>query len=132
MTMTQEERISKLEGAYEVLAVVAANMVTKDELRAAIEGQKEATQAAIEGQKEATQAAIEGQKEATQAAIEGQKEATQAAIEGQKEATQAAIGRLRAEVMAEIRASELRITLWNLGAIFTAATIIIAVIKLWP
>ena len=41
MTMTQDERISRLEGAFEVLSVVAANMVTKDELRSAIDGQKE-------------------------------------------------------------------------------------------
>ena len=42
MTMTQDERISRLEVAFEVLSVVAANMVTKDELRSAIDGQKEA------------------------------------------------------------------------------------------
>lgn len=37
MTMTQEERISRLEGAYEVLGTMAENMVTKDELRASVE-----------------------------------------------------------------------------------------------
>lgn len=37
MTMTQEERISRLEGAYEVLITMAENMVTKDELRASVE-----------------------------------------------------------------------------------------------
>ena len=51
MTMTQEERISRLEGAFEVLSVVAANMVTKDELQAAIEGQRAATEAAVGGQR---------------------------------------------------------------------------------
>ena len=49
MTMTQDERISRLEVAFEVLSVVAANMVTKDELRSAIDGQKEATQAQMQG-----------------------------------------------------------------------------------
>ena len=37
MTMTQEERISRLEGSYEVLVTMAENMVTKDELRASVD-----------------------------------------------------------------------------------------------
>lgn len=37
MTMTQEERISRLEGSYEVLVAMAENMVTKDELRASVD-----------------------------------------------------------------------------------------------
>ena len=49
MTMTQDERISRLEGAFEAFSFMAANMVTKDELRAALEGHREATQAAISG-----------------------------------------------------------------------------------
>ena len=49
MTMTQDERISRLEGAFEALSIMVANMVTKDELRAALDGHREATQAAING-----------------------------------------------------------------------------------
>ena len=34
MTMTQEERLSRLEASYEILSTVAINMVTKDEMQA--------------------------------------------------------------------------------------------------
>ena len=88
MTMTQEERISRLEGAYESIALVASTMVTKDELRASIEGLRAENQATAEG--------------------------------------------LRAEIRAQIREAELRSTRWNIGAVFTAATIIVAVLKLLP
>ena len=37
MTMTQEERISRLEGAYDAISVIVTNMVTKDELRSTAE-----------------------------------------------------------------------------------------------
>ena len=49
MTMTQDERISRLEGAFEALSILVANMVTKDELRAGLDGQRAETRALIEG-----------------------------------------------------------------------------------
>ena len=49
MIMPQDERISRLEGAFEALSIMVANMVTRDELRAAPDGHREATQAAIAG-----------------------------------------------------------------------------------
>ena len=48
MTMTQEERISKLEGAFETFSMVVANMVTKDELRASVETLRAENQATAE------------------------------------------------------------------------------------
>ena len=49
MTMTQDERISRLEGAFEAISVMVANMVTRDELRAGLDGHRAETRALIEG-----------------------------------------------------------------------------------
>ena len=65
-TTTQDEGLSRLEGAIEILTTVATNMVTKDELRSAIEG----SQASIEGLRAGTQASIERLRAETQAYIE--------------------------------------------------------------
>ena len=49
-----------------------------------------------------------------------------------KDELQVSIEKLRAEMRAEIRAAELRITRWTVGSIFTASAIIIAAMKLLP
>ncbi|MDE2778410.1 MAG: hypothetical protein OXI91_01865 [Chloroflexota bacterium] len=76
-TGSHEERISRLEGAFEMFATVVNNMVTREE-------------------------------------------------------HQASIGALRQEMRAEIQAAELRLTRWIVGSAFSTATLVIAVIKLWP
>ena len=48
MTMTQDERISRLEGAFETFSMVVANMVTKDELRASVETLRAEQQGSVE------------------------------------------------------------------------------------
>lgn len=110
MTMTQEERTSRLEGAFEMFAAAMSTMVTKDELRASIEGLRAENRAMYEGLRAENRAAIEGLRAENRAAIEG----------------------LRAEMQAEIHAAELRIIRWNVGAIIGAATVIIAALKLLP
>ena len=117
MTMTQEERISRLEGAFEAFSVVAATMVTKEELRASIEG---------------TQASIDGLRAETTASIDGLRAENHATAEGLRLETRATAETLRAEIRAQIREAELRSTRWTVGAVFTASTIVIAVLKLWP
>ena len=49
-----------------------------------------------------------------------------------KDELQVSIEKLRAEMRAEIRAAELRITRWTVGSIFAASAIIIAAMKLLP
>ena len=88
MAMTHEERLSRLEGAFEMFAAVVNNMVTREELRASIEGLRAEMHASMDS--------------------------------------------LRAEMRAEIREAELRIIRWNIGTVFGAATLIVAVLKLWP
>ena len=121
MTMTQEERTSRLEGAFEMFAAAMSTMVTKDELRASIEGLRAENRAMYEGLRAENRAAIEGLRAENQAIYEGLRAENRAAIEG-----------LRAEMQAEIRAAELRIIRWNVGAIIGAATVIIAALKLLP
>ena len=138
MTMTQDERISRLEGAFEALSIMVANMVTKDELRAELNGHREAIQAALDG--EATQAALDGHKEATQAATEGLRGEMVAAINGLRAETIAAIAGLRSETLAsdqslrnemeaKLRASELRLVRWMIATAFAGATLIIGSIS---
>jgi len=140
MTMTQDERISRLEGAFEAFSIMVANMVTKDELRAALDGHREAVQAALDGHKEATQAATEGLRSETVAAIEGLRSETVAAVSGLRGETIAAIAGLRSEMLAsnqslrnemeaKIRASELRLVRWMIATAFAGATLIIGSIS---
>ena len=96
MTMTQEERISKLEGAFETLSMVVANMVTKDELRASVEG--------------------------TQASIDGLRGELHASVEMLRAENQATAETLRAEM----RAMEVRTIRWTVGSIFASAAIVVA------
>ena len=142
MTMTQDERISRLEGAFEALSIMVANMVTKDELRAELNGHRMscAIQAALDGHKEAIQAALDGHKEATQAATEGLRGEMVAAINGLRAETIAAIAGLRSEMLAsdqslrnemeaKLRASELRLVRWMIATAFAGATLIIGSIS---
>lgn len=107
MTMTQDERISRLEGAFEAFSIMVANMVTKDELRAYFDGHREATQAAIEGLRAETVAAIAGLRSEMLASDES----------------------LRNEMEAKIRASELRLIRWMIATAFAGATLIIGSIS---
>ena len=92
-------------------------MVTKEELRASIEG---------------TQASIDGLRAETTASIDGLRAENHATAEGLRLETRATAETLRAEIRAQIREAELRSTRWTVGAVFTASTIVIAVLKLWP
>ncbi|MCY4366032.1 MAG: hypothetical protein OXE17_07405 [Chloroflexi bacterium] len=60
MTMTQDERISRLEGAFEAISVMVANMVTRDELRAGLDGHRAELRAGLDGHRAETRALIEG------------------------------------------------------------------------
>ena len=113
MTMTQEERISRLEGAHEVFSYVVANMVTKDELRSTAEMLRAENQATLEALR------------TTAEALRAEQRATTETLRAEQQASE---NRLRAEM----RAAELRIIRWNVGTIFGAAAIIIAALKLLP
>lgn len=59
MTMTQEERISRVEGALEVIGNLAATMVTKDELRASVDSLRAEQRASVETLRAEQQATAE-------------------------------------------------------------------------
>ena len=78
---TTDERISQLEGVFRQFTIVVSNMVTREEMRAAVATSE---------------------------------------------------NRVLAEMRAEIRAAELRIIKWNVGAIIAVAAVAIAAVKLLP
>ena len=114
---SMEERASRLEDAFEQFSVVVHNMATKEELRA---------------NKDELQVSIEGVRTEMQASFESLRTGTQVSVEGVQTEMQASFEKLRVEMVAEIRAAELRITRWTVGSIFTASAIIIAAMKLLP
>ena len=81
MTATTEERLNQLESVFRQFTIVVSNMVTREEMRAAVETSE---------------------------------------------------NRVLAEMRAEIRAAELRIIKWNVGAIIAVAAVAIAAVKLLP
>ena len=109
-TGSHEERISRLEGAFELFATVLNNMVTREEHQASME---------------TLRAEYQGSTETLRAEYQGSVETLRAAHQGSMET-------LRHEMRAEIRASELRLTRWIIGSAFSMAAIVIAATKLWP
>ena len=59
MTMTQDERISRLEGAFETFSVMSATMVTKVELWASVDGLRAEQRASVETLRAENQATAE-------------------------------------------------------------------------
>ena len=117
MTMTQEERISRLEGAFETFSVVAATMVTKEELQSAIDGLRAGTTASIDGLQSETTSSIDGLRAEQRTSVETLRAENQATAE---------------TLRAEMRSMELRIIRWMVGAVFAASGLILAVMKLLP
>ena len=118
MTMTQEERISRLEGAYEVLGTMVENMVTKDELRASVE----MLQAQIQGTADTLRAE---QRAGGWQATETLRAEQRASVE----TLQAQILATEEKLRAEMRAMELRIIRWVVGTILAATAIAVTAIS---
>ncbi len=134
-----EERINRLEGAFQAFSVMVNNMVTREEMQAHIATIMEA----IVGVRSEMRASDESLRAEMRASDESLRAEMRASDESLRAEMRASDESLRAEMRAEIRAafaeekaerreSEIRNTRWIVGAIFAAATLSVAAIKLIP
>ena len=129
--LTLEERVSRVETAFEFFEVVMKNMVTREEFRAAIEG-LQASVAGLRDSDESLRSEMRTADESLRSEMRTAFAALLASDESIKAELRAEIRATFLEERAERQASELRNTRWIIGAIFAAMTIGIAAMKLIP
>ena len=125
---TTEERINRLEGAFQAFSVIVNNMVTREEMQAHIATIMEA----IVGVRSEMRASDESLRAEMRASDESLRAEMRASDNSLRAEMRAEIRAAFAEEKAERRESEIRNTRWIVGAIFAAATLAVAAIKLIP
>ena len=140
---TADERISRLEGAFQAFSVMVNNMVTREEMQAhistimeAIEGVRSEMRISDESLRTEMRASDESLRSELRAEMRASNESLRTEMRASNESLRA---EMRAEIRAafaeeraERRASEIRNTRWIIGAIFAATTLAVAAIKLIP
>ena len=125
---TVDERISRLEGAFQAFSVMVNNMVTREEMQAHIATLMEA----IDGVRSEMRTSDESLRTEMRTSDESLRTEMRASNESLRAEMRAEIRAAFAEERAERRASEIRNTRWIIGAIFAATTLAVAAIKLIP
>ena len=133
--LTLEERVSRVETAFEFFEVVMNNMVTREEFQAnmaallasdeSLRTELRTANENLRSEMQTAVAALLASDESIKAELRAE---IRAAVLEERADRQAAV----LEERAERQAAELRNTRWIIGAIFAAMTIGIAVIKLLP
>lgn len=144
---TADERISRLEGAFQAFSVMVNNMVTREEMQAhlaTIMAGFDSLRSEMRISDESLRTEMRASDESLRSELRSEMRASNESLRTELRAEMRASNEsLRAEMRAEIRAafaeeraerraSEIRNTRWIIGAIFAATTLAVAAIKLIP